>query len=1149
MNENKKNRRYSGFLRKIAVFVIVIAIFTAFSIDSNIFTVSAADYENHWAKNIFDEWVRTGILVPDQSGNIYPESLITRGQLCSYINRVMGFATMADISQYADTPYGSQYYPDMAIAVNRGYISPTAGNSLSPYGNITRGQVIDAFVKVARITPSYNDEAILARVRDASDIPSVNRSTVASAIVNGYLAGRPGYRVDPNDYMTVSEAIVLLDRLNSSRRVYAFPGKFGPEAGSVISNYSAILAPGVTLQNAEIAKDLDIQQETGEGEVNLNRINVREKLLVNGGRIITLGNTNIKEIQINKRGASVVYAADGNSEADTLIINGDNVNVSINKGNKTRKIIINGANATVNVGENVRIEDLTVNGENARVNLAKGSRLDRAELNAKTQIFGKDGSIGDLIVNTGGGGSEIEPRPGGNVDVATGEDVTIDNRPSTNVAGAKRIISLSFETPFTLKVTTEDVGKLSIAKNDFRVDVDGSLSNDFTVSKSNAKEFNIIFSAQIPPSALVTVSGTGNLTGSASISQNSQALLKDAVATGLRTINVTVTNPENTPLSKDNFRLLIAAKDSDAFTISALSLTSYNLNLAADIKNGQVLTVSGKNGLAGSVTVSAVSAIKSIVFNDTEKFTVNTDNTAGNKIDADSFDIFLNGSAQDFTVSEKSKTAYQITLASDIAAGDTVRVEGKRYLTGKLEEQYISPFKVSKVTVNGKTSITITLSKAPDSILTTEKHSGSFKVLVDDISIPVTDIKKESSDAKNVIYNLTVNLEDTQGALSVNGVKDSKNKGLVDYISPELVSVRINDQPLNQNTPLFRAEQSKAKIILEFTEPVFRQAPSGKFGNKDVDVSGTAFNIISGTGSGMDLNGIKITATVNSVIIDLAGAKRMDPGIYTLSISNRLIFDSFGNICEVPENNIFRFEIKGTLPTVASTKQGANGDFEIKLNGTYADNFGTAMSHTGTVVIIDPTTSGSGSRREIDYRFLSYDAKAKTLYISRSALPPALDDPNNPDYLGGNIPYRVELYNRDYTRAAGQSEPENENPLIISRAKIDTQRPRIERITISGEMLFDKDAGLTQTPVRVSKSNAVIQVVFSKPVFEQAPSKKFSAVGTDGLPFNIDTAHALDPGGNLSLQGVKIASSNRTVSIPLRSASILNPGDYKLEID
>jgi hypothetical protein len=700
-----------------------------------------------------------------------------------------------------------------------------------------------------------------------------------------------------------------------------------------------------------------------------------------------------------------------------------------------------------------------------------------------------------------------------------------------------------------LQVNTEDVGRLVITANDFRVSVDGSPAEGFTISRASGTEFNIIVPAQISAEASVTVTGVNNLTGDITASQASQARITDAIVTGLRTINVTVVNPGGTMLSKDNFRLQIAGRANDSFTVTARSLTSYDINIASDIRSGQVLTIDGRGVLMGSRTVSALSAIRSVVFNDLDRFTVNTDNTAGNTIEADSFNIFVGGNAvTDFTVTQRSNTAYQISLPAPMSEGTIVRVEGKKFLTGRREDIYASPFRISRVTATSKTSITVALAAAPDSILTHEKHAAAFRVLVDDTHIEITDIRRDLADRNGRAYFLTVDLDGTQGILTVNGVRNSANRGAVDYVPPELVSVRMNDRALGSAAPSFRVEQAAARLIIEFSEPVFRRAPSTRFANRDVAMSGEAFNIISGTGTGLDLNGTRVTVSGNSVLIDLNRARSMEPGVYTLTVNPANVFDAIGNVCVTPENNIFRFEIKGTLPTVSSTAQTANGDIAIRIAGTSADNFGTAMTLGGTILISDPSQPLRDSL-EISSRFLSYDIRAKTITISRAALPPALNDPNNPVFLSGGTPYRMEMYHPNFTRHVWRSEPAEENPLVVSRVQIDTERPKIETVTINGIVLYDRNTGPADTPPRVSRANAVIQVVFSKPVFEQPPSRRFTSIDTFGQAFNVDTANPLSPGNNLSLSGVRVATNNRTVSIPLRAAAVMNPGNYKIEID
>lgn len=1149
IQKNKYKNKFKLFFAAAALILVLTLCFNT--------AVSASDWREHWARDIFEESIRLGILYPDVYGNIYPESPVMRGDLCAYINRVMGFTATEDISRYTDTPYGSEYHYAMSVAVAMGYISPTSNNTLSPYGNITRAQVIDIFAQVARLSLSPEDIGVLDQVRDSENIADENRDNVASAIVNGFIAGRSGYKIYPNDYMTVCEAIVLLDRLNSGKRVYAFPGTFGPAEGTVISNYSTILAPGVNLKNADTGRDLEIHQDAGNGEIKISGSSVGNKFSINGGGVIYLSKDNLNRIEVNKKDARLVFDENGNTEANVLVINGDNITVDINKGNKTNSIIINGSNATVNIGENVRIEDLTINGANAVINLAAGSRLETATLNAKAAVAG-EGSVGSLNVNTGGGGSVLEPKPD-ETNSAPGENISVGEKPDvggdTGTPGNpgtpafKRITGMSFVTDLTLQVATEDVGKIAITANDFKVSVDGTPVASFTVSKSNNTEFNIILPSKVAPSAVVTVTGTGSLGGTVSASLNSQASITDAIVTGLRTISVNVANPTGKAFSKENFKLQIAGKDNDSFTVTAVSLTNYTLTISSDIKSGQVLTITGKNSLTGSATVSSLSAIKSIVFIDTDKFTVNTDNTAGNSITKDCFDLYIKGNiTQNFTVSQKSTTAYQITLSTPISDGTAVRISGKKFLTGTVEDVYAFPFKVSKVAVTSRTVISVTLATVPDNILSADKHAASFQVLVDDISIPVKNIVKDTSDKKGTMYNLTVELAGTQGTLTVNGVKNTNNKGIVDYVQPELISVRLNDRALSATAPTFRTEQAKSKLIIEFSEPVFSKAPSTKFSNKDVAISGAAFNIISGTGGGIDLNGVKVSISANSITIDLAGAKRMDPGIYNFTLNSSLIFDSIGNVCVVPENNLFRFEIKGTFPTVASSKQLATGDIEIKLSGNASDNFGGAMSLGGIILISDPSKPVSDSI-EVSHRFISYDTKAKAITISRAALPPALNDPNNPVFLSGDVPYRLELYHKDYSRDVWLTTPAEENPLTISRVTIDTQRPKIETVTINGIVLFDRATGLATTIPKISKANAVVQIIFSEPVFEAAPAKKFSTVDTYGQAFNIATANPLDPGNNLSLSGVKVTTNNKTVSIPLKNAAAMNPGSYKLDID
>ncbi|MCL2771913.1 MAG: S-layer homology domain-containing protein [Oscillospiraceae bacterium] len=1150
--KNIKNK-----IKKLYVFLFSLIILTVLA--GSVFIAAAIDYENHWARPVFDDWIRLGILKPDSNGDIHPDDPISRGELSSYINKIMGYSTPADISKYTDTPRSTLYYWDMAVATGVGYMAPTSANTLSPAAPMTREQVISAFAKVAQIPESPTDLSVLSWVNDASQISNDKLNDIASSIVNGFIAGQGGYSIQPKEYMSVSEVIVLLDRLNSGKRVYAFPGTYGPQTGNIVSNYTTIMSTGVNLNNANVSKDLDIHSDTGEGDVYLTTDSIAGTFFVNGGKNIYMSKVTAGEIQINKTGAHLVYTADSGSNAGALVINGDNAVVDINRGNTTQKIIINGKNATINVGENVKINDLSVYGDNATVNLAVGARLENVTLNAKTQINGQ-GTIGTLNVNPGGDGSVIDPKPD-KTNIADGTNVTIDNKSAGS--SNPKVIGGSFLFPVTLKVNTDDTTGLIITKNDFKIAIDGSQNSNFTVSTVSPTEFNIILPVQISAYTQVTITGVNNLTGTVTISQASQPTITDAIPSDMKTINLTLTNPQGTAFSNANFQVQIAGKAVTGFMVTAQSPTSYNLIIpsSATIKSGQVITINGQNGLGGSVTVGAIAAVKAIVFEDNTRFLVNTDDTSGNKITADCFGISVGGGVTDFTVKEKSKTSYEITLTSIILTeGTTVDVDGKKYLSGQASSNYSTPFLVSKVNDIDKKNISIVLLSAPSVDLTTEKHADSFQVFVDNTRIPVTGITKDMTDKKNTTYNLMVDLSNMQGILTVNRVKESKNKGMVDFVDPVLLDVRMNDRYLNESPPNFRVEPASAKLIIEFSEPVFKTAPSTKFSNKEVALSGTVFNIITGTGSGFDPTGIKVAISANSVILDLSGAKRMDPGIYTLTIDKTQIFDAFGNPCgrNNPDKVSFKFDIIGSVPTVVSAAQNPTGGIDIKLNGSAADAFGTAMSQDqdtdSYILIMDgPTQKGTA----ITYQYISYDSKTKTLSINRDALPPNIADITDPNYLDKTT-YKLIFTNPDFVH------------FEVSKIKIDTKRPEILNVSLKDTNLTAGNNGsivYTQTdadgnpaldengnPItytvpmpKVSQSNATIQIEFSEPVFAAPPSAKFTAsnLASFGQAFNVDA----DDSGNVDLGNAKLTSSNRTVTISLNSAKLLAPDRYTLTID
>jgi hypothetical protein len=78
---------------------------------------------------------------------------------------------------------------------------------------------------------------------------------------------------------------VLMDRVYSNAKSYAFAGSYGPESGVLNVSDVSIAGSGVRLRNAAVSGDLTVTAAVGEGDVYLDGVNVKGSLIVRGGGV------------------------------------------------------------------------------------------------------------------------------------------------------------------------------------------------------------------------------------------------------------------------------------------------------------------------------------------------------------------------------------------------------------------------------------------------------------------------------------------------------------------------------------------------------------------------------------------------------------------------------------------------------------------------------------------------------------------------------------------------------------------------------------------------------------------------------------------------------------------------------------------------
>ena len=117
-----------------------------------------------------------------------------------------------------------------------------------------------------------------------------------SLLISGYIQGSGGY-LNPQGYITRAEFAQVMD--NIIKQYIRESGEYTIDiAGNVIIN-----TPGVTLKDSTITGDLIIGEGVGEGDVNLENVVVRGRLLVRGGgeqSIVIRGDSVIGSITLAK---------------------------------------------------------------------------------------------------------------------------------------------------------------------------------------------------------------------------------------------------------------------------------------------------------------------------------------------------------------------------------------------------------------------------------------------------------------------------------------------------------------------------------------------------------------------------------------------------------------------------------------------------------------------------------------------------------------------------------------------------------------------------------------------------------------------------------------------------------------------------------
>lgn len=401
-------------------------------------TASAAN----WLTPYLDKMTGWGIVKGDGAGNMNTGNTITRAEFVAMMNRAYGYTDVGPIP-FTDVVPAHWFYEDICKAYTAGIFHGTSATKASPFAPITREQAITLIARNMRL------DEIPGEIIDFTDgrlFSSYSRGYVQAAIAAGIIDGYSDGTCRPQQTVTRGEAIKMI--CVALGNLISTPGTHSP--GGVYGNLT-INCTNVTLKDTIITGDLYISGGISLGDVILENVQVRGRIVVAGGGSSELGQNSIllrgvdadKLIVDAPTGQYISVRTEGRTYIDTGVFRSDSyledgcrdgygiLNVSLEgdpgdsftlSGNL--ETVVNRTPDSVLILGDAQAASVTVDEKatNSTLLLEVNASADEVNLDVGTSVEGS-GDIGHLIINSAGSSTTMLPdqitiRPGLDADIS-----------------------------------------------------------------------------------------------------------------------------------------------------------------------------------------------------------------------------------------------------------------------------------------------------------------------------------------------------------------------------------------------------------------------------------------------------------------------------------------------------------------------------------------------------------------------------------------------------------------------------------------------------------------------------------------------------------------------------------------------------------
>jgi hypothetical protein len=398
------------FLSILLVLVLVLGLLPAAGAAALSTSPTFSDMPDNWATEALESAVANGLLFGD-AGKIMPDSPLTRAQMATIIARAFGATKEGDISEYADVKSTDWFAGSMAKAYKMGVMQGYAGK-MEPNSNISREQAFAVLARALKLEPA----SVLSKsFEDEGEISDWAKGEVYALVNAGYIQGSNG-KLNPKANISRAEFAQMMHNL--IKQYIKAEGEYTEVAnGNIMVN-----VPGVTLKNVTINGDLIVGDGVGDGNLTLDNVTIKGRLLARGGganSIIIIGGGVGGKVVIAKVDGNIRVSVEGGADVEVIVIDDGKDDVIIegtigtveiaasevpvvvqNATVGTIEVMASGA-ANITVANGAAVTDVVVNSSAAGTALNIEGKVNTVETSAANTAVSGTGTVSTVTAKEG----------------------------------------------------------------------------------------------------------------------------------------------------------------------------------------------------------------------------------------------------------------------------------------------------------------------------------------------------------------------------------------------------------------------------------------------------------------------------------------------------------------------------------------------------------------------------------------------------------------------------------------------------------------------------------------------------------------------------------------------------------------------------